>query len=148
MPRHVVDLVDLLARNDKANSAHNVAQVPHNLHAWNQRRIDSDGRVEFLFRRERESARNKQEKPSLMTFGNLVMARTLPLLNGAGFYAEPCVAIEIPPPYQFDLDGPEDLCVAEALLSMGAVKLLHLCGPKDVCDAPLAQTSNERKLRT
>jgi CMP-N-acetylneuraminic acid synthetase len=142
LPRHVVDLVDLLSRHDEANSAHNVGKVPHNLHAWNQRLVDSHGRVEFLFRKEREGARNKQEKPAFMTFGNLVMARTGALLKAAGFYAEPSIAMEIPAPHQFDLDGPEDLCVAEALLSMGAVKLPHLPGLEDV------QTGNQRKLQT
>jgi hypothetical protein len=110
----------------RAASIHNVAAVAHNLHAWNQRTVATDGRVEFLFAEQRRGARNKQEKPALRVFGNLIGARTGPLLEKCGFYAEPVYAIEIERRWAFDLDDRDDLAVAEALLASGTVPLPHL----------------------
>ena len=77
---------------------------------------------------ERAGAYNKQAKPVHYVFGNLVAARASALLEGAGFFAEPSVAVEISPPYDFDLDAPGDTAVAEALLAAGAVRLPHITG--------------------
>jgi CMP-N-acetylneuraminic acid synthetase len=126
LPRHVGELIDALEAHPDAFSAHNVAPVVHNLHAWNQRTIDEAGRVRFLFPDERRAARNKQDKPRLFAFGNLIVARTAALLRGDGFYAEPSVAVVIDHPYDFDLDTPADLKIAEALLGCGAVLLPHV----------------------
>lgn len=126
LPEHVVDLIDVLIRDDAAASAHNVVDVPHIAHAWNQRILASDGRVTFRFAVERSQARMKQQKPTLKMFGNLIAARTDAILTGRGFYAEPCAGIEIMAPYHFDLDGPEDVAVAAALVETGAVELAHL----------------------
>jgi CMP-N-acetylneuraminic acid synthetase len=126
LPEHVRKLIEALNAAPDAASAHNVAMLPHNLHAWNQRELKESGRVNFLFPAERKQARNKQEKPVLYAFGNLIMARTSALLRGDGFYAEPVIAIPIERPYEFDLDGPADIAVAEALLTSKAVFLPHL----------------------
>ncbi|MGE3150401.1 MAG: hypothetical protein AB7K04_15200 [Pseudorhodoplanes sp.] len=126
LPTHIEALISALEKARAAASAHNVAPVAHNLHAWNQREVDRNGQVRFLFAEERQRARNKQEKPKLYAFGNLIMARTKPLLEGKGFYAEPAVAIPIETPYDFDLDGPADIVQAETLLRDGRVSLAHL----------------------
>ena len=128
LPSQIADLVDLLQARPDAASVHNVARVTHNHHAWNQRTLDTDGRVSFLFAAERKSARQKQQKPPLCVFGNLIAARTDALLRGEGFYAEPAYALAVDPPYDFDVDGPHDLEAAEALLASGAVRLDHLSG--------------------
>ncbi|MEG3618576.1 acylneuraminate cytidylyltransferase family protein [Magnetovibrio sp. PR-2] len=126
LPEHVCDLIDLLNSCDWAQSAHNYCPVPHNTHAWNQRTADADGKINFLFAKERQSARNKQEKPALKVFGNLIAARSSALLDGRGFYAEPCAGCEVERPYEFDLDEPLDLVLSHALIQAGAVSLPHM----------------------
>jgi len=116
LPNHVVELIQLLECDQEIRSAHNVISVEHTRHAWNQRTVDTTGHVRFLFRDERNDARLKQLKPRFMVFGNLIAARTEALLDGAGFYAEPCGAIEIDRIFGFDLDGPEDVPIAQALI--------------------------------
>lgn len=125
LPSHVRGLVQAFADDPKAMSAHTVAGCPHNQHAWNQREW-IDGRARFLFAAERAKARNKQEKPKLFVFGNLIAAKTAALLAGAGFYASPCAVREILHPYDFDLDVPGDIAIAEALISGGCVELPHM----------------------
>jgi len=126
LPEHIDDLVDTLARDPEAQSAHNFVPVSHRYHAWNQRFVGNDRRVRFLFAEERRRARNKQEKPVLNIFGNLIMVRAEALVRGEGFYAEPIVAAPISHPYDFDLDGPGDVVLAAALLARNAVALPHL----------------------
>lgn len=125
LPEHIHALMHKLAVDPKARSAHTVALCTHNCHAWNQREL-VDGRVRFPFKDERAKARNKQEKPPLYIFGNLIMARTDAILDGSGFYAEPCAAFVIPRPYDFDLDVAEDISIAEALIRSRCVKLPHM----------------------
>jgi CMP-N-acetylneuraminic acid synthetase len=126
LPEHIKTLIEEFVEKPDAASIHNVVQVAHNVHAWNQRILDAAGKVKFLFELERRHSRNKQEKIRLHVFGNLIAARTSALLNGNGFYAEPVYAIDIQSPWNFDLDCAADLIVAEALISTKRVLLPHL----------------------
>jgi CMP-N-acetylneuraminic acid synthetase len=126
LPQHVVDLITSLAESPRAHSGHTVVAVSHNCHAWNQRLIDPEGMAVFPFLEERSKARNKQEKPKYFIFGNLIASRTEALLAGEGFYAAPCLTVQIERPYEFDLDGPQDLIIAESLLRSKAVFLPHM----------------------
>lgn len=126
LPSHVGDLIDAMAERPNAASAHNVTAVTHNLHAWNQRVLDESGQVTFLFAEQRKNARNKQEKPALFAFGNLIAARTSALLRGNGFYAAPVTATQVPSPYNFDLDTAADISLAETLLASGLIVLPHM----------------------
>jgi CMP-N-acetylneuraminic acid synthetase len=112
------------------------------MHAWNQRSVAADGTVSFVFEAERSRARNKQGKPELYVFGNLIAARTEALLAGDGFYAKPCHALVIPPQFALDVDRPEDIATAEAMLASGL-----LCADP-ARDGPFARSSrlsvNER----
>lgn len=125
LPGHVRALLDAMARDREALSGQTVALCPHNHHAWNQREV-AEGRVRFKFPRERQRGYNKQTKPSYYVFGNLIAVRPAALLQGEGFFVEPSAAVEIEAPYDFDLDGPGDLRVAEALIAAGAVRLPHM----------------------
>ncbi len=107
-----------------AKSGQTLARPPHNHHAWNQRVLKAN-RVSFNFS-ERKVAYNKQLKPELFIFGNLVICRTQALLAGEDVFEEPSAAIEIEWPYDLDLDGPNDLKMAEALLACDMVKLPHM----------------------
>lgn len=124
-PHDVTSLVHALARDLAARSGQTVVACPHNAHAWNQR-ICENGRVRFVYAEERRRAYNKQTKPKHWLFGNAVAARVEALLAGEGFFAAPSVAVEIEPPYDFDLDTSIDVAVAEALIANGIAKLPHL----------------------
>lgn len=129
LPAHIGQLIDALVENPAIASVHNVIPVPHNLHAWNQRALDGEKRVSFLFAAERARARNKQEKPALFAFGNLIAARSSVLLRGDGFYAGQAKGIVIPGLYGFDVDTAEDLAVADALILAGVMRLDHMSEP-------------------
>jgi CMP-N,N'-diacetyllegionaminic acid synthase len=122
---HLDRLIDAFDRDPAAQSAQTVTPCPHNHHAWNQRAL-ADGRVRFQFAEERDRAYNKQSKPPLYVFGNLVAARGPALVAGRGFFAEPSAAIEISSPYDFDLDRPGDVALGEAMLARGLVRLPHM----------------------
>jgi CMP-N,N'-diacetyllegionaminic acid synthase len=126
LPEHISELLGVMKGDPGAMSAHNVVAVQHNAHAWNQRSLQADGRVDFLFEARRNKARQKQQKPDLKIFGNLIAARSSALSGGAGFYAPPCAGIEIKQPYNWDVDGPADLVIAQTLLHSGSVLLPHM----------------------
>ncbi len=126
LPQHIRDLIELLRNRPEAQSVHNVYPVPHNLHSWNQRLIADDGAVHFPFEAERSRARNKQQKPKLYAFGNLIASRTDALLAREGFYAKPSYALPILAPYAFDLDQQSDIAMAEAMIAARIVELDHL----------------------
>ena len=126
LPEHIDMLLDTFERQPEIKSAHTVTPCSHNAHAWNQRFIDERGRIEFLFAEERKQAYNKQRKPELHIFGNLIGARSAAILQGDGFYAEPVAGIPIPSAYGFDLDSPQDINSAEALLLSGEIALPHM----------------------
>jgi CMP-N-acetylneuraminic acid synthetase len=125
LPEHIQGLLAALSADTTARSGQTVSACAHNQHAWNQREVEH-GRVRFRFAAERARAVNKQAKPPLYVFGNLVAATPAALFDGAGFFAEPSAAVEIPRPYDFDVDVPLDLTVAEALLTAGLVSLPHM----------------------
>lgn len=116
------ELVRMMVSNPAAKSGQTVYPVPHNHHAWNQRLV-VDGAVNFMFAKERAAAYNKQKKPKLYVFGNLVVARPKSLMEGSGFFATPSVALDISWPYNLDVDGPDDLQMAECLLRENLVEL-------------------------
>lgn len=111
-----------LILSEQAKTAQTIAPVPHNYHAWNQREL-KEGLVKFKWEKDRLGAFNKQRKPNLYKFGNLVAVRTAALSEMEEFFAEPSVGIEIQSPYDLDVDGPSDLLLAEALFSSGLVDL-------------------------
>jgi CMP-N-acetylneuraminic acid synthetase len=125
LPEHVTALLDAACARPEALSAQTVSPCVHNHHAWNQRRV-GDGLVEFAFAAERARAQNKQAKPKLYVFGNLVAFRPAALDHPLGVFAPPSVAVAVERPYDFDLDTKEDVAIAEALIASGAVALPHL----------------------
>lgn len=116
-PEDVRALMQFMSARPQVRSVHNVYPVPHNVHSWNQRLLRDDGLVEFPFEAERQRSRNKQAKPKLYAFGNLIAARTEALLSGDGFYAKPAHALPIEPRFAFDLDQQSDVALAESLIA-------------------------------
>ena len=114
--------VAALLADPTAASAQTVVPCPHNHHAVNQRRVDG-GRVSFCYPEERAKAYNKQRKTPHFLFGNLLVFRSVQAMGQRTPFPAPSLAIEIPFLHGFDLDGPQDLVVAEALLASGALSV-------------------------
>ncbi len=125
LPDHCRRLMTAIGAEPAARSGQTVTPVLHNHHAFNQRIVEG-GRVRFRFAAERAEAYNKQKKPRLFVFGNLVAARTQALLDGLDFFAEPSVAVDVPRHYDLDVDTAEDLEIANALVRTGAVDMPHM----------------------
>lgn len=129
-PDHCTALIEAMMARPEARSGQTVTPIVHNHHAFNQRDVE-DGLVQFRFPAERATGYNKQRKPALHVFGNLVAVRPEALEADAGFFAEPSVAVEVPRPYDIDVDTPDDLVLAEALLAAGAVDLPHMAAARE-----------------
>lgn len=108
--------------NKELNSVQTVTPIPHNYHAYNQRKIERE-QVTFRFEKERLEFFNKQKKPLFYRFGNLVVTRCSAILNGDGIFSNPSGAVLIPEYYSFDLDTPRDLIWGEFCISNNLVML-------------------------
>ncbi len=127
LPGHIADCIDLLRENQEADSAQTITAIAHNNHAFNQR-IFEDQRVRFKFAEERKKAYNKQRKPKLYKFGNLVVCRATSILAGKDPFGDISLGVEIKPPYDIDVDGPGDLEYATYLLETGKAGLPFMHG--------------------
>lgn len=125
LPDQIDSCVDAIIETESVNSSQTVAEFPHNYHAYNQRVIE-DGRVRFQFLEERKKYYNKQMKPKFYIFGNLVVVRTIVLLERKEIFPNPSIPIVIPFQNALDVDGPEDLELAEWYLSQGKVIIPHM----------------------
>ena len=125
LPDHIKQSLTALEQNTQSQTVQTICPVPHNYHAWNQREAEN-GLVTFRFAKERAEAYNKQRKPVLYKFGNLVAARSITLMEGFPFFEPPSEGVEIVAPYDFDVDTQFDLGLAEALLAAGMIQLPHI----------------------
>ena len=124
-PNHFNALLEAMRTHEEVVTAQTITAVPHNYHAWAQR-VFEDGRVRFRYPEERKQAYNKQRKPTSYKFANLVSIRPRALLTGASFFDTPSAGVEVPWPYDLDVDGPDDVRLANALLAAGLVDLPFL----------------------
>lgn len=122
LPKHIDQCCGLLFKNPDAASAQTIASFPHNFHAYNQRIVEN-GIVNFRFEKEREVCYNKQTKPEFYVFGNLVVTKRRALLETGRVFALPSAPFEIPHAYALDVDGPEDLELAEFYIEKQKVLL-------------------------
>ena len=127
LPEHIASCIDLLNKNPQADSAQTITAIAHNNHAFNQRTFE-DRLVRFKFAAERKKAYNKQRKPKLYKFGNLVVCRSTSILAGKDPFGDISLGVEIQPPYDIDVDGPGDLEYATYLLEKGKVGLPFMLG--------------------
>jgi len=139
LARHCDNLVSAMLNCPQARSGQTVVPVPHNHHAMNQRIVEN-GFVRFRSPEQRRASHNKQRKEKLHVFGNLVAARPEALMTETWFFAEPSVAIEIERPYDLDVDGTDDVILAEALITANAVDLPHMADYK-FASRPTAATT-------
>ncbi|MBF0343331.1 MAG: acylneuraminate cytidylyltransferase family protein [Nitrospirae bacterium] len=116
--------VSALLDNPEAKSSQTVVKVPHQFHAHNQRVMYDNGRdIGFVFPKEREIGYSKQTKPVYYTYGNLIVTRTIPLIEEKTFFGRPSIPIVIPLHTAYDLDGYDDIGMAELMIRN---KLVHI----------------------
>ena len=125
LPDDIDSAVSMLERDAQADSVQTVTHFPHNFHAYNQRFVQ-DGRVRFMFPAERRRYYNKQTKPPLWIFGNLVATRSSTILEKGDIFGDQSLARKIPPFYATDIDRGPDVELAEWLLTTGKVRLPHI----------------------
>lgn len=117
-------LWDKILAYPEAKSGQTICKPPHTHHAWNQRSFEND-RVSFIFE-ERKTVHAKQNKPDLYIFGNVIACRVSAILANEDVFAEPSIGVTIEWPYDINIDYPNDLLLANILLSSGIVHLPHL----------------------
>ena len=125
LPGHIRMCVKALIDNRKASSSQTISTLPHHYHAYNQRAINN-GYVSFRFMRQRKVGYNKQAKPVFYAFGNLVVTKTETLLRKKEIFATPSIPCEIENKYAIDVDGPDDLELAEYMLRERKIVLPHM----------------------
>lgn len=122
LSEHIDKCVELLKEHPEMDSAQTITPISPNNHAYNQRYL-SNNFVKFQFAKERDIYYNKQLKPKLYVHGNVRVLRSNSLLKKRGLFGDYSLPHIIPRNYAMDVDGPEDLKLAECLLNCGLVKL-------------------------
>lgn len=121
---HIDAVVRGMLEHPECGSGQAVIKVPHQFHAHNQRRISPDGTdIFFIYPEERARGYSKQTKPVHYTYGNLIATRTEALLETGDLFARPSFPVVVPLACAYDLDGPEDIAMAELMLREGLVEL-------------------------
>lgn len=123
LPEHIDELVSQLEQRPESESAQTIATIPHNFHAFNQRLVNDDQWLQFVFHEERLRYYNKQSKPVYYRFGNLVICKSETLLYSNEIFGKRSVPLVIPEEYALDVDGPADLLFANYQLQTQSVQL-------------------------
>lgn len=110
------EATQLLSAHPEADSLTSVVEVPHNLHPFNQRLIDENGYLRFVFPEERERYPTKQGKPKRYYFGNFFFFKPIVVKTSDIPIGKVCVPLVVDAASAFDVDGPEDFALAEAML--------------------------------
>ncbi|UCC94917.1 MAG: hypothetical protein JSW40_08925 [Candidatus Omnitrophota bacterium] len=129
LPSHIDECVRMLQGNPGADSVQAITSIPPNHHAYNQRYI-RDKEVHFQFEDERIKFFNKQLKPEFYVHGNLRVFKAKAILTREDLYGSRSLPYFIPRIYAMDVDGPEDLKVADALLKSGVVQAPYIMGKR------------------
>lgn len=122
LPSHIDKCVEILINEPTAQSSQTITKVPHNFHAYNQRFIEN-GWLKFRFPEERRICYNKQTKPEFYLFGNLIVTRSKTLFDDGDIFGTRSLPFFIPFPYSLDVDGCEELEMAEWYIAKEKVKL-------------------------
>jgi len=112
---HINFLINALKADEAATSAQTVTKVQSNSHAFNQRYHDHGG-SHFLLNRFRKGKFNKQLKPELFVHGNARLMRVKSVIENNCLFGCRSLPIEIDKVSAFDVDGADDLAVAEAII--------------------------------
>lgn len=106
--------VAIMMENTYFNTAQTVTEVPHNMHALNQRVI-TGGSCTFTHPDIRKGMYNKQLKDTRYKFGNLVAVRRNTFMKSRDFWETPSAPIKIGQPYDMDIDTMYDLTIANLI---------------------------------
>lgn len=118
--RDIEACIERLDGDESADSSQTVTAVSSNSHAYNQRYHDDNG-SNFLFVQERKACVNKQAKPPFYIHGNVRVMRTLSVLRTHSIFGARSLPVEIPRTRAMDVDNPDDLMLAEAIIAAGLV---------------------------
>lgn len=105
-----------LLQDDHFDSAQTLITVPPNLHAFNQRIIE-EGCSVFCYPEDRKGKSGKQDKGQRYAHGNVRVIRSSTILQKESIFGSKSAAMVIERKYGFDVDGPEDFEMAEAMLA-------------------------------
>ncbi len=122
LPEHIDKCVELLRAHPETDSAQTITPISPNNHAYNQRYLNNNF-VKFQFAKERDIYYNKQLKPKLYVHGNVRVLRSDSLLKKRDLFGDCSLPYIIPRIYAMDVDGPEDLKLADCFLKCGLVEL-------------------------
>lgn len=114
--------IKVLQEDSVADSAQTVTRVSSNSHAYNQRFHDENG-SHFLFKKERKYCFNKQLKPEFYIHGNVRVMRVASLIRNGNLFGEKSIPIEIPQIRAMDVDGGDDLIMAESIIKSGVIDI-------------------------
>ena len=135
LPEHIDECITILAANSEAQSSQTISDIPHNHHAYNQRVIE-DNWLNFSFPEKRKVFYNKQRKPKFYSYGNVFVTRSRTILEDHEIFGSKSLPVFIPYQYSLDLDGPDDLELANWYIEKSIVSLPFLDNVnigKDVC---------------
>lgn len=105
---NIKKIIDAL-KSGKYSSAQTITQVPHQFHAYNQRKLTDNSTTSFVFEKERMRMHNKQTKPVFYSYGNLIASKTTDFLKKKNFFSKPSYGHVIERIHSFDLDNTYDL---------------------------------------
>lgn len=110
--------LELIQKNPDADSVTSVIEVPNNFHPINLRLINEEGFLRFTNPEERAKYNTRQQKPKRYAIGNLWVFTPEVIYNKEIPIGDKCLPLVINELSAFDLDTPEDLKAAEALLPL------------------------------
>ncbi len=114
--QEIADAIALLAAHPEADSVTSVQEVPNHFHPVNLRRIEEDGCLRFANPEERAKYNTRQSKPVFYAMGNLWLFRPEVIREKQIPIGDRCLPLVISGLSTFDVDGPEDLRTAQALV--------------------------------
>ena len=111
----IIKIVKKLNERSKFKSAQTIIRVPHQFHAYNQRKLVNK-QTSFMFEKKRMKMHNKQTKPKSFAYGNLIACKTKYFIKSKNFFIKPSYGLHISNIYGFDVDNSYDLKVINQIL--------------------------------
>ncbi len=112
----IIKIVKKLNQRSKFKSAQTIIRVPHQFHAFNQRKFVNK-QTSFMFEKKRMMMHNKQTKPRTFAYGNLIACKTKYFIKSKNFFTKPSYGLHISNIYGFDVDNSYDLKVINQILN-------------------------------
>lgn len=110
--------LELIQKNPQADSVTSVQEVPNHFHPINLRLLTDEGYLQFVDPAERAKYNTRQSKPKRYAIGNLWVFKPEVVYKKEIPIGDKCLPIVIKGLSVFDLDTPDDLEMARALLPL------------------------------